>query len=289
MNRLDKELHTRGLAKSRTSAAELVSQKKVAVNGVICTLVSRKVNVEDIIEVVGELPRYVSRGGLKLEYAIEQFEIDLTGKVCLDVGASTGGFTDCMLQKGASRVYAVDVGTAQLASVLSEDERVISIENCDIRTAELPEKVGFAAVDVSFISAKLILPELKRFIFSRANAVGANRNDLAPEQILKATDAYSRANAVGANRNDLAPEQILKATDAYSRANAVILLLKPQFELGKRHKGVVSDPRVQARVVSDMVAFAEEIGFEVGGIVESPILGKSGNREFLIKLGVKPK
>ena len=264
MNRLDKELHTRGLAKSRTSAAELVSQKKVAVNGVICTLVSRKVNVEDIIEVVGELPRYVSRGGLKLEYAIEQFEIDLTGKVCLDVGASTGGFTDCMLQKGASRVYAVDVGTAQLASVLSEDERVISIENCDIRTAELPEKVGFAAVDVSFISAKLILPELKRFIFSRANAVGANRNDLAPEQILKATDAYSRA-------------------------NAVILLLKPQFELGKRHKGVVSDPRVQARVVSDMVAFAEEIGFEVGGIVESPILGKSGNREFLIKLGVKPK
>ncbi|MDR0197113.1 MAG: TlyA family RNA methyltransferase [Oscillospiraceae bacterium] len=235
MNRLDKFLAERSLAKSRSAAAELIANNSVAVNGVICKKPSRCVGENDIIEIVGERPRYVSRGGLKLRHALEAFGIDLNGLICLDVGASTGGFTDCMLQEGAKRVYAVDVGTGQLDSSLRADERVVSLERLDIRKADrsvIPAEIDFAAVDVSFISLKLVLPELKRFLKNRGSAA---------------------------------------------------VLIKPQFELGKKRKNAV-DKAQREKIAADTAAFSKTLGFAVSGVIDSPVPGGSGNREFLMRV-----
>ena len=159
--RIDVAMTERGLVKSRTLAQNLIKEGNVHINGRICTKASETVEDTDNIEITGEMPRYVSRGGLKLEKAVSLWEINLEGAVCLDVGASTGGFTDCMLQKGAKRVYAVDVGTSQLDPKLKDDSRVISLEQTDIRKAEIPEKADFISIDVSFISLKLILPYIR--------------------------------------------------------------------------------------------------------------------------------
>ena len=164
-SRLDLALAEKGLVKSRTSAQSLVRSGKVTVNGKPVEKPSALVEETDVIEIVGELPRYVGRGGEKLEKAISCFEIALDGCVCLDVGASTGGFTDCMLQNGAKQVFAVDVGTNQLDEKLRTDSRVVSLEQLDIRKAEgkIPA-VDFASIDVSFISLRLILPEIRKFL-----------------------------------------------------------------------------------------------------------------------------
>ena len=159
--RIDLAMVERELVKSRTLAQNLIKDGIVHINGRICTKPSETVEDNDVIEVVGDMPKYVSRGGLKLEKSISLWGIDLNGAVCLDVGASTGGFTDCMLQNGAKKVYAVDVGTSQLDGKLRSDSRVISMEKTDIRKAELPEKADFVSIDVSFISLKLILPYIK--------------------------------------------------------------------------------------------------------------------------------
>ncbi|MCL2754132.1 MAG: TlyA family RNA methyltransferase [Oscillospiraceae bacterium] len=224
MTRLDKELHGRGLAKSRSVAAELIAGGKVLVGGEVCTKAATLVSESDRLEVT-EQPRYVSRGGYKLEHGLAAFGVDLRGKVCLDVGASTGGFTDCMLQHGASRVYAVDVGRGQLEESLKGDERVISLEQCDIRGFELPEKPEFTAVDVSFISVKLILP--------------------------------------------------------YIKSREAVVLIKPQFELGRKHKGVITDRKLAGKIAEEVAAFA---GAGATKVIESPVIGGSGNREFLMYL-----
>ena len=166
--RLDILLTEKGLAKSRTAAAALIKEGSVTVNGVSAQKPSEQ--YDDTAEIAvsenSELTKYVGRGGLKLETAIDAFGISPSGCVCLDIGASTGGFTDCMLQNGAERVYAVDVGTDQLDPKLRADSRVISLENTDIRIADdklIPEKISFITADVSFISLKAVLPEIKRF------------------------------------------------------------------------------------------------------------------------------
>ena len=171
--RLDILLTEKGLAKSRTSAAALIKEGSVIVNGNVAGKPSELCEDTDSISVSESsgLTRYVGRGGLKLETALEAFGISPLGSVCLDIGASTGGFTDCMLQNGAKRVYAVDVGTSQLAEKLRADSRVISLENLDIRLADeslIPEKSGFIAADVSFISLKQIIPAIPRFAAEKA-------------------------------------------------------------------------------------------------------------------------
>lgn len=171
--RLDILLTEKGLAKSRTSAAALIKEGSVTVNGNVAGKPSELCEDTDSISVSESsgLTRYVGRGGLKLETALEAFGISPLGSVCLDIGASTGGFTDCMLQNGAKRVYAVDVGTSQLAEKLRADSRVISLENLDIRLADeslIPEKSGFIAADVSFISLKQVIPAIPRFAEEKA-------------------------------------------------------------------------------------------------------------------------
>lgn len=170
--RLDVFLCDNNIVKSRTLAASLIKDGKVTVNGSLCTKPSVTVSDEDRIELVGEMPKYVGRGGLKLEKALADFAVLLDGLVCMDIGASTGGFTDCMLQNGAEKVYAVDVGTNQLDDKLRCDTRVVSMEQTDIRSVgdDFPT-VDFISIDVSFISLKLVLPSAYRLLKSGGSCI----------------------------------------------------------------------------------------------------------------------
>lgn len=159
--RLDKELVRRGLASTRSQAAEFVARGRVVVSGAPVTKSARLVSPSEPIVVRAPEARYVSRGGIKLEAALRYFGISPEGCVCLDVGASTGGFTDCLLQHGASKVYAVDVGRAQLHERLRRDPRVVSLEATDARKLDgvaVPEPATIVTVDVSFISVTKVVP-----------------------------------------------------------------------------------------------------------------------------------
>lgn len=172
--RLDVALVERGYTESREKAKALIMAGVVYVNNQKSDKAGNTVKPDDIIEVRGETLKYVSRGGLKLEKAMNSFNITLGGCVCADIGASTGGFTDCMLQNGASKVYSIDVGYGQLAWKLRTDERVVNMERTNFRYVthnEIPEDIDFASVDVSFISLRIILPVLRELLKSDGQAV----------------------------------------------------------------------------------------------------------------------
>ncbi len=172
--RLDLALVNGGFAESREKAKAYIMSGIVFVNNQKCDKPGETVKPEDVIEVRGSTLKFVSRGGLKLEKAIKCFKINLKNKICADIGASTGGFTDCMLQNGAQRVYAVDVGYGQLAWKLRCDERVINLERTNFRyvtSNEIPDLLDFASVDVSFISVYHILPVLSTLMKNNAEAV----------------------------------------------------------------------------------------------------------------------
>ena len=162
--RLDKELVARGLFASRAKAQEAIDAGVVVVNGAVADKASLKVSVEDELSISGETLAYVSRAGLKLEHAIEAFGIDLAGRKLLDIGSSTGGFTDCALQKGAIGSFAIDVGRDQLASKLRDDNRVVVMEGVDFRDLDPIDVEGadIASIDVSFISAAKLVDNLAR-------------------------------------------------------------------------------------------------------------------------------
>lgn len=237
--RLDKILVDKGLVQSRERARAIIMAGKVVVNGLKVDKAGEMVSTDSDILLAGEDIPYVSRGGLKLEKALDKFKIDTAGKVAMDVGASTGGFTDCLLQRGARKVYAVDVGYGQLDSRLRNDPRVVNIERHNIRYLEkamIPDVVDIATIDASFISLTKVIPKVLEFI---------------------------------------------------ENSGELIALIKPQFEVGKGEVGkggVVRDEAKQLAVVEKIKAFCEEIGLAVLGVVESPILGPKGNREFLIYL-----
>jgi 23S rRNA (cytidine1920-2'-O)/16S rRNA (cytidine1409-2'-O)-methyltransferase len=237
--RVDRLLVERGLAPTRTRAQALVMAGRVLVGERRVEKASETFPPDAPLRVRGgEDPasRYVGRGGLKLERALLEFDIDPTGFVCLDVGASTGGFTDCLLQHGASRVVALDVGHNQIDWSLRTDERVEVREGVNARhlkAEDFRERFDMVTMDVSFISATKILPAL-----------------------------------VG----------LLK------EGGRVVVLVKPQFEVGKGEVGkggVVRDPAQHARVVEEVSACARSLGLAVRGVADSPITGADGNREFL--------
>jgi len=235
--RLDQLLVERGLALNRTQAQALVLAGRVF--SAERRLDKPGAQVAPDLEVAVRAPAvpYVSRGGIKLAHALDHFAIDPSGLIALDLGASTGGFTDVLLQRGAARVYAVDVGHGQLDWRLRNDSRVIVLERTNARelTREhLPEPVDLVVCDVSFISLELALPP----------ALGLTKSDAR-----------------------------------------LLALIKPQFEVGKGRVGkggVVRDPALHETVCADIAAWLEEQGWRVSGIVESPITGPKGNREFLI-------
>jgi 23S rRNA (cytidine1920-2'-O)/16S rRNA (cytidine1409-2'-O)-methyltransferase len=236
--RIDKLLTDGGLAISRTKAQAMVMAGVVLVEERRVEKASERFEKDATIRIKGASieSKYVSRGGLKLEAALSAFEIDPAGLRCIDVGSSTGGFTDCLLQHGVLSVMAIDVGTNQLDWRLRTDERVTVRENVNARhlkTADFDHKFDLAVMDVSFISVTKVLPAV------------------AP--ILR-DDAH------------------------------VIVLIKPQFEVGRGEVGkggIVRDAAKHDRVVSEVNQFAGELGLKVLGVIESPILGAEGNKEFL--------
>ena len=172
--RIDALMVSLGVAPSREKAKEMIKSGNVYLNGKVVSKAGLLANDCDIIEYKGESERYVSRGGLKLEKAVEVFKLDLSGYLCIDIGASTGGFTDCMLQNGAKKVYAVDSGSGQLSPKLKSDPRVVDLEKTNFRyitEKEIPERADFASADVSFISLKYILPALSPLLKDGGSAV----------------------------------------------------------------------------------------------------------------------
>lgn len=222
--RLDVYLSDNNIVKSRSLAATLIKQGSVEVNGRICTKPSFTVGDGDNVKIIGELPKYVGRGGLKLEKALAHYRLHLDSTVCIDIGASTGGFTDCMLQNGAAKVYSVDVGTDQLDEKLRNDSRVISMEKTDIRNCvgTLPQ-VDFISIDVSFISLKLVLPSAFALLKDGGECVAlikpqfeAGKAHLSKNGIVRDTKVHKKvcdniaefASAVGFERSEIIPSPI---------------------------------------------------------------------------------
>ena len=172
-SRLDVYLVNNGIVESRNKAQQVIKTGQVTVDGSVCARNGKLVNSSNKVEVSGDALPYVSRGGIKLEYALGEFGIFVGGQACLDVGASTGGFTDCLLKRGAGRVFAVDVGSNQLHSSLRSNPGVVSLEKTDIRKLVLPgrKRVDFICVDVSFISLVHVLPHLKKHLKPEGEAV----------------------------------------------------------------------------------------------------------------------
>ena len=172
--RLDYAVFEKGFAPSREKAKAMIMAGQVYVNNQKAVKAGTEIKSDDLIEIRGGAPKYVSRGGFKLEKALEVFPVSLNGKICMDVGASTGGFTDCMLMNGAAKVYSVDVGYGQLAWKLRCDGRVVNLERTNFRYAteeQIKDKIDFASVDVSFISLRHILPNLNSFLADGGSAV----------------------------------------------------------------------------------------------------------------------
>lgn len=239
--RLDVYLSDNNIVKSRSLAATLIKQGSVEVNGRICTKPSFTIGDGDNVKIIGELPKYVGRGGLKLEKALAHYRLHLDGTVCIDIGASTGGFTDCMLQNGAAKVYSVDVGTDQLDEKLRNDSRVISMEKTDIRNCvgTLPQ-VDFISIDVSFISLKLVLPSAFALLKDGGECVAlikpqfeAGKAHLSKNGIVRDTKVHKKvcddiaefASAVGFERSEIIPSPI---TGGDGNTEYLIYLKRPK-------------------------------------------------------------
>jgi 23S rRNA (cytidine1920-2'-O)/16S rRNA (cytidine1409-2'-O)-methyltransferase len=237
--RLDKILVEKGIVQSRERARALILAGRVAFEGRILEKPGTLIDQEAKLQLLGEDQPYVSRGGIKLEGALNAFQIDPKGRAVMDVGASTGGFTDCVLQRGARKVYAVDVGYGQLAWKLRKDLRVVNLERRNIRylrREEVNEEIDLILIDTSFISIEKFLSHLLHFL---------------------------------------------------KKGGAILSLIKPQFEVGKGEVGkggVVRDTTLHQKVIERMSQFSRELGLTVLGVIESPILGPKGNREFFIYL-----
>lgn len=248
--RLDVLLVTRSLAESRDWAQRLIRAGEVRVNDQVVDQPA-KLFADDVTIAVEQPPKYVSRGGFKLEAALDYFHVDPAGLICADVGSSTGGFTDCLLQRGAARVYALDAGNNQLHWKLRNDPRVVVMEKVNVRYLDaLPELIDLAVIDVSFISLELVLPSVFRW--------------------MRHLPSPNRRGAGGEGENA-----------------AVICLIKPQFEAGKDKVGkggIVRDPAVHQEVIERIAAFCANQGWPAQGVIESPILGADGNKEFLALL-----
>jgi 23S rRNA (cytidine1920-2'-O)/16S rRNA (cytidine1409-2'-O)-methyltransferase len=252
--RLDVLLVERGLAESRAKAQALIMAGQVRVADQVTLKPATAVAADSVLK-VDSGPRFVSRGGEKLDAALAAFAIDVNGLICADVGASTGGFTDCLLQRGAAKVYAIDVGKGILHWKLRNDLRVVVMEETNARYVEsLPEQVSLVTVDASFISLKILLPVAKKWL-------------------VPASDSPPYSVEIGRSWR------------------GAIALIKPQFEAGKkdvsRGDGVIRDPEIHKQVLLDVLGFTQKEGFEIGGLIKSPLLGPKGNAEFLVWLGGK--
>jgi len=247
--RLDVLLVERGLAESRAKAQALIMAGQVRVADQVALKPATAVQADARLT-VDTGPRFVSRGGEKLDAALKTFAIDVTGFVCADVGSSTGGFTDCLLQRGAVKVYAIDVGKGILHWKLRNDKRVVVMEEINARYVEsLPEQVDFVTVDASFISLKIILPVVKRWI--------------SPSPLTPLPQGEGNVIALIKPQFEAGKKDVA------------------------RGDGVIRDPEIHKQVLLDVLNFVQQEGFSIHGLIKSPLLGPKGNAEFLVWLGVE--
>ncbi len=245
-NRLDSLLFERGMIESREKAKAMILEGNVLVNGIVVDKAGAFVRADASLQILHKMP-YVSRGGLKLENAIKNFNINVKGKTAMDVGASTGGFTDCLLQYGAKKVYAVDVGYGQFDWRLRNDARVVLLEKTNIRYLDervrgqeledlMKNNVDIAAVDVSFISLLKVIPKILEFL---------------------------------------------------TPSGEIVALIKPQFEAGRKDVGkggVVRDESKRHEIIEKIKTESRKMGLEIKGIRKSPLRGPKGNVEYFIYL-----
>ena len=240
--RIDLYLVEHGYVTTRSKAQDAIKAQRVSVNQHIITKNSFQVKDEDDVQVASSQLSFVSRAGFKLYDVIEDFQLNLKDRICMDVGASTGGFSDVCLREGAKLVYALDVGSDQLDPALRNDPRIINMEhtNCRYLTKDMFDQIPtFACMDVSFISIKLILPSIKEVM-----------DDVE-----------------------------------------LVALVKPQFEAGKEHigkHGIVKDKKIHVQVLKDMISYVQEVGLYVHHLQSSSILGRDGNKEFVMHIKSEP-
>jgi len=236
--RLDLVIFNKDMVDSRSLAQRIIMAGSVSVNGEIIFKPSHKISEDDVI-IINHGPDFVSRGGEKLDKALIEFGLtNLASFVCVDVGSSTGGFTDCLLQYGAKKVYSIDVGYGILHWKLRNDMRVVVMERTNARYVEkLPEKIDMVTIDASFISLRVLLPVVRKWI--EENAI-------------------------------------------------VVALIKPQFEAGKKDAakgaGVIRNTEIHEKILNEILEFSLSNGFEVKGLIKSPLIGPKGNIEFLVYL-----
>lgn len=254
MTRLDQALVDRGLCESRERAKRAILAGQVRVNAQRAHKPSDAVQPQDALTLApGE--KYASRGGYKLEHALRHFQLDVAGFVAIDLGASTGGFTDCLLQHGAAKVFAVDVGRGQLAWKLRQDRRVVVMERTN---------------------ARFLTPDE----FSR-------RTNPRVGPALPGTSGFAGFDVVTIDCSFISLRKILPSAIALLKSNGnIVALIKPQFEAGKaeadKGRGVIKDKLVHERVLKELGEFvAAQPGLNWRGVVESPLLGPAGNKEFL--------
>jgi len=234
--RLDRVLAVQGLVPSREAAVRAVLAGGVSVDGIMVDKPARLVRLDARIEIVRPA-LFVSRSGEKLAAALDAFHVDPRGMISMDVGCSSGGFTDCLLQRGAARIYAIDVGYGQFEWRLRNDSRVILLERTNIRYVDrtaVPEPIDLAVIDVSFISLTLVLPAVVHLLNASA---------------------------------------------------AIVVLVKPQFEVGKGEVGrggIVRDDKQREAVTEKVIACAVQLGLQLKGVLDSPVRGRKGNREILV-------
>ncbi len=243
--RLDLLLVERGLAESRSLAQRLIMAGQVRVDGEVMLRAAASLP-SDVRLTVEHRPKFVSRGGEKLEAALQAFNLNIETFICADVGASTGGFTDCLLQHGAARVYSIDVGHGILDWKLRRDPRVVVMEGSNARLINsLPEPMQVITIDVSFISLKILLPVVRDWLFKE----GDDNQHLQGKVIALIKPQFE------AGRQQVG-----------------------------RNKGVIRDPLIHHQVLLDILGFAEELGYAVRGLIRSPLTGPKGNVEFLVWL-----
>ena len=277
MSRLDQALVERALCDSREKAKRLILAGQIRVNGHPAKKASDSVKSTDVLAV--DTPeKFVSRGGHKLEHALEHFQLNVAGRVAIDLGASTGGFTDCLLQRGATKVFAVDVGQGQLAWKLRSDARVVVMEKTNAR----------------FLKCEDFQPERKHSTFniqprtSKPSAMLSLPSTLGVECSMLNVSEAPPADLVVVDCSFISLKKILpSAVPLLKPGGQIVALIKPQFEAGKaeadKGRGVITDAAIHERVLAELKDFVSaQAGLCWRGVVQSPLLGPAGNKEFLM-------
>jgi TlyA family rRNA methyltransferase/putative hemolysin len=307
--RIDQLLVERRITESRHKAQALLLAGRILVNEQKIEKPGQQVDAEAAIRVLHQI-QFASRAGGKLQGALDHFQISVAGRVCADLGASTGGFTDCLLQRGASRIYAFDVGHAQMDWKLRSDPRIVIRDGFNVRNlrpADLPADISFICIDLSFISVtKILLPLRDSLVRSQKSEVRSQESEVRSQESEVSLESgiwnlesgiSNQESGVRSQKSEVRnqdsgirnPESDGGQSDGTNAEISIdiVVLVKPQFEVGKGEVGkggIVREPAKRLRALEAVSEYARQAGFVVAGSIPSPVAGAEGNQEFLLYL-----